>query len=129
MVKYYNAPQHLALAGPPVAAGAPQIHIHFEDRPIHGRGVAHVVYGELKIAAKEYVYAAELNLKCIQTLHLTTMTGTHTLLHPQFWIFPDKLTYNNMASIDIFNDLGAEILCGMGPSEGSVWLNFIAVGD
>ena len=110
------------------AERGPLIHIHHIARDIHGNGIAIRVYGEMKIAAKEIVYARELKLNTIQTLNLTTETGKHTLYHPQKWIY-HKGEYDNYASIDIFDDAGNEITAGSGPSDGSVWLDFIALGE
>lgn len=112
------------------AARGPLIHIHFIERAVHGNGIAIKVYGEMKIAAKEYVYARELKLNTIEVLLLTTETGVHRLLHPQKWVY-NKGSYDNYASVDIFDDAGNEITAGHAnaPSDGSVWLNFMALGE
>jgi len=106
----------------------PLIHIHYIERVVQGRGIAVKVYGELKIAAKEKVYARELGLNTIQTLHLTPLTGTHTGYLAQTWIY-NKGEYDNYASIDVFNTDGTEITAGRGPEDGSIWLTFIALGE
>jgi len=99
----------------------PLIHIHFIERVVHGEGKAIRVYGEMKIAAKEYVYAHELKLNTIQVLLLTPETGAHTGYMAQKWIY-HKGEYDNYASIDVFDADGTEITAGTGPSDGSIWL-------
>ena len=106
----------------------PLIHIHYIERVVHGRGIAVKVYGKMKIAAKEYVYARELGLNTVQVLLLTPDTGVHTLYHPQTYIY-NKGEYDNYASVDIFDDSGTEITAGNGPEDGSIWLNFMALGE
>ena len=106
----------------------PLIHIHYIERTVQGRGVGIKVYGEIKIAAKEYVYARELGLNTIETLILTPLTGAHTGYIAQTYIH-NKGEYDNYASIDIFNTDGTEITAGNGPEDGSLWLNFIALGE
>ena len=54
----------------------PLIHIHFIERVVTGRGVAVKVYGKMKIAAKERVYAQDLGLKTIEVLLLTPTLAT-----------------------------------------------------
>jgi len=106
----------------------PLIHIHHVERNVFGNGIAIHVYGEMRIAAKEVVYAREMKLNTIQTLQLTAETGTHTLYNPQKWIY-HKGEYDNYASIDIFGHDDSEIVAGDGPDEGSVWLDFEALGE
>lgn len=106
----------------------PVIHIHLVERHVHGNAVAIHVYGEMRIAAKEVVYARELKLNTIQTLNLTAETGVHTGFNPQKYIH-DKGEYDNWASIDIFDMAENQIVAGEGPDEGSVWLDFEAVGE
>ena len=65
----------------------PLIHIHYIERVVHGRGIAVKVYGKMKIAAKEYVYARELKLNTIECLNLTPETGTHTGYIVQKWVY------------------------------------------
>ena len=112
--------------------GHPLVHIHHIERHVFGNGIAIKVFGELLIAAKEVVFAKELKLQTIQVLNLTAESGAHTALIPQKWIY-HKGEYGNYASIDIFNDSGTEQTAGTGPSvypaEGSVWLDFIALGE
>ena len=106
----------------------PLIHIHYIERVVHGSGIAVKVYGEMKIAAKEIVYARELGLNTIQCLQLTPHTGTHTGYIAQKWIY-NKGEYDNYASIDIFDTGGTEITAGNGPEDGSIWLDFEALGE
>ena len=106
----------------------PLIHIHYIERTVQGGGIAVKVYGEMKVAAKEVVYARELKLNTIQTINLTPLTGTHTGYIPQAWIY-NKGEYDNYASIDIFDTGGTEITAGRGPEDGSIWLSFIALGE
>jgi len=108
----------------------PLIHIHYIERTVHGNGIAVKVYGEMKIAAKEIVYARELQLNTIEVLHLTPHTGVHRGYIPQKWIY-NKGEYDNYASIDIFDDAGNEITAGHAnaPEDGSIWLDFIALGE
>jgi hypothetical protein len=108
----------------------PLIHIHFMERTVHGNGIAIKVYGEMKIAAKEYVYARELKLNTIETLHLEPHTGSHRGYMTQKWIY-NKGEYGNYASIDVFDHAGNEITAGSqyAPEDGSIWLDFIALGE
>ena len=119
----------------------PRVEIHAIERTVHGNGTFVKVYGELKIAAKEVVYAREMKLNSIEVLVLTPLTGAHFLFHVQKWIY-SKGTYDNYASIDIFVPTGTvnEMMAsGRGqvnlgppavlPEDGSIWLDFIAMGD
>jgi len=111
----------------------PLIHIHYIERVVHGQGIALKVYGEMKIAAKEVVYARELKLNTIQTLHLTPETGVHRPYIAQKWIY-NKGELDNYASIDVFTvEAGTEYEVTAGhtyaPEDGSIWLNFIALGE
>ncbi len=106
----------------------PVVHIHFIERVVQGSGVAVKVFGELKIAGQEYVYARELKLNTIEVLLLTTKTGAQTLYHPQKWV-NNEGEYENYASINIFDDAGTSITAGSGPADGSIWLDFMALGE
>lgn len=107
---------------------SPLIHIHHVERSVHGNGIAIHIYGEMRIAAKEVVYARELKLNTIQTLMLTAETGSHTGYNVQKYIY-HKGEFDNYASVDIFDMDGAEIIAGNGPDEGSVWIDFEALGE
>jgi len=115
----------------------PLIHIHYIERTVHGNGIAIKVWGEMKIAAKEYVYARELKLNTIQVLLLTPETGDHHLYTVQKYIY-HKGEYDNYASVDIWSAAGYEMLAsGRGqsetpaanPTDGSIWLNFVCLGE
>ncbi len=108
---------------------SPLIHIHHVERSVFGNGIAIHIYGEMRIAAKEVVYARELMLNTIQTLTLTPETGTHTPYHAQKYIY-HKGEFGNYASVDIFTVVdGVELAVDAGPDEGSVWLDFEALGE
>lgn len=108
----------------------PLVEIHHIDRDVFGNSIAVKVYGEIKIAAGEYVYARELKLNTLQVLNLTAELPTndgHGYI-PQKHIH-HKGEYDNWASIDIFDDAAEFQNPGTGPSDGSVWLDFIALGE
>lgn len=121
--------------------GQPLIHVHSIKRNIFGNEISVWVAGEMKIAGKEVVFAKELKLKTIQVLVLTPEYGTNHMYAVKKWVY-QKGYYNNYASIDIFgvdayqyrrgdegkssSSLGAPDNL---PSDGSMWLNFIAVGE
>jgi len=129
---------HTIPEGTPAGQGTPLIHVHYVRRDVHGNGIGIKVYGELKIAAKEMVYARELKLNTLQVLLLTIEQGTHYNLNPTKWIY-NKGEYDNYASIDIFGVAGYEMLTtGQTatdtlptylPYDGSIWVNFLALGE
>jgi len=110
--------------------GTPQIHVHHVERYIHGNGVALKSYGEIKIAAGEFVWARELKLNTIEELQLTPEVGrnnaTGYMAQKSIW---HKGEYDNYASIDIFDHDGNWIGPGNGPVDGSIWLNYEALGE
>jgi hypothetical protein len=118
----------------------PLIHVHVIERHVHGNSIALHVWGEMKIAAKEFVYARELMLNTIQVLNLTPETGFHAPFHVQKYIY-HKGEYDNLASVDIFSwDYAYEMQSGSRqltavshpaalPSDGSIWLDFEALGE
>ena len=55
--------------------GQPVIHIHRIERHVHGNSVCVKVYGEMKIACKEVVFARELKLNSLEVLLLTPEVG------------------------------------------------------
>jgi len=57
--------------------GTPQIHVHHVARDVFGNGIAIRSYGEIKIAAGEYVWAKELLMNTLQVLVLTPEIGTN----------------------------------------------------
>lgn len=135
MVKVIEADpdDHTDLGG-----GQPEVHVRYIERDAFGNGIGIKVYGEIKMAAKEAVLAKELMLNTLQELQLTpeapAMTGgiAYTV---QKWI-SRKGEYDNYASVDIFRHLVsdgsvAELTAGHddAPYDGSIWLNFEAVGE
>jgi hypothetical protein len=140
MVEIYqsNAADHILYGG-----GNPLIHIHSIRREVFGNEIALWVAGEMKIAAKEVVFAKELKLNSIQVLVLTPEAADHVPYIVNKWIYHKGL-YDNYASIDIFAPTaGYELRSGsrqqvgtptigatsMLPYDGSLWLNFVAVGE
>lgn len=108
--------------------GKPTIHIHSITRRVYGNEISIEVHGELKIAAKEVVFAKEFKLNTIQCLQLTPETGANIGYIAQKWIY-HKGEYGNYASIDVFDCACTEQTAGRGPSDGSIWLDFIALGE
>jgi hypothetical protein len=106
----------------------PLIHIHYDERLVHGQGVAIRVYGQLKIAAKEYVYAHELGLNTLKLLFLQPITGTHNAYFANTYVY-SKGAWGNYASVDVFTHDGTEVTAGNGPEDGSLWLGFVALGE
>jgi len=108
----------------------PEIDIHYIERTVQGSGIGIKVYGEMKIAAGEIVYAKELKLNTIHMLLLTPEVNKNTAkgYMAQKYIY-NKGEYGNYASIDVYNDAGAWQSPGVGPVDGSIWLNFIALGE
>lgn len=107
----------------------PLIHVHHVERNVFGNGIAIHVYGEIRIAAGEYVYAREMKLNTIQVMNLTPEIPRDThgyMAHKNIY---HKGEYDNYASIDIYSDAGTWQGAGTGPSEGSVWLDFEALGE
>ncbi len=114
----------------PHGGGVPLIHIHHVARDVHGNGIAIRVYGEMKIAAKELVWAKELKLNTIQVLCLTPEVPSQpTLSYIANKHIYHKGEYDNWASIDIYTDAGTQQDAGAGPADGSIWLDFIALGE
>lgn len=118
--------------------GQPIIHVHHVARDVHGNGIALRVYGEVRMAAKEVIFAREMKLNTIQVLLLTIEQGTHYGFFPSKWIY-HKGEYDNYASVDIFCVSAGEMLAGGRedavecpdalPEDGSIWLNFMALGE
>lgn len=133
-----NAADHTYYGG-----GVPLIHIHSIKREVFGNEISLWVAGEIKIAAKEVVFAKELKLNTIQWLVLTPEAGNHVPYIVNKWIY-HKGQYDNYASIDIFAPTaGYELRAGTRtqtatptvsssstlPYDGSLWLNFVAGGE
>ena len=108
----------------------PLVHIHHIERVVHGNSIALKVFGEMKIAAGEYVYARELKLNTLQVLVLTPEVPLNNGLGymAQKYVY-HKGEYDNYASIDVYDDASAWQNPGTGPTDGSIWLNFIALGE
>ena len=110
--------------------GRPLIHIHHIERSVFGNGIAVTVYGEMKIAAGERVWAKELLLKTIQVLTLTPEIDRrmdHGFIANKY--VHHKGEYGNYASIDVFDDTGAWQGAGTGRIDGSIWLDYISLGE
>jgi len=142
MVEVYqaNAADHILYGG-----GNPLVHIHSIRREVFGNEISLWVAGEMRIAAKQVVFAKELKLNSIQVLVLTPESADHVPYIVSKWIYR-KGQYDNYASIDIFAPTaGYELRSNNGqrtqvatptidansqlPYDGSLWLNFVAVGD
>jgi len=111
--------------------GTPEIHVHFIERNVFGNGIGIRVYGELKIASGEIVYARELKLNCLQVLVLTpeySRQPTVQVYTPVKWIY-HKSEFDNWASIDIYEATDGWESRGNLPSDGSIWLDFVALGE
>jgi hypothetical protein len=110
--------------------GAPLIHIHYIEQLVKGNGCAVRVHGEMQIAAGERVWAREMGMKTLQVLNLTPEIPLNNGLGymAQKYIH-HKGDLNNYASIDIYDDASTWQSAGTGPSEGSVWLDFVALGE
>ncbi len=115
----------------------PRFEIQVQDRIVKGEGVFVRVYGEMKIGAKERVYARDLGLRTIQLLMLQPEHGTHNPYTTAVWIYR-KGELDNYASIDIFSMDGYEMYLNAQtqvsaattlPYDGSLWLGFIALGE
>lgn len=98
MVEIYqaNALDHVLYGG-----GNPLIHIHSIRREVFGNEISLWVAGEIRIAAKEVVFAKELKLNSIEVLVLTPEAANHVPYIVNKWIYRKGL-YDNYASIDIF---------------------------
>lgn len=110
------------------AARGPRIEIHDIVRHVHGNCTVVQSDGEMKIAAKEIVYAYELGMKSIEKLILQPEAANHTMYTSSVWIY-HKGELDNYASVDIFTDTNVEITAGNGPTDGSLWLGFHAAGE
>ena len=121
-----------------VGGGCPQVQVHFEHRYCEGNGIAVVVYGEMKITGGERILAKELGLKTLQVLDLTPELDLNNGVGymVQKYIH-HKGEFDNYASIDIFDDASNWVVgetnqrenTVSGPVDGSIWLDFIALGE
>ena len=111
--------------------GTPKIHIHRIERGVFGNGIGVRVVGEMLIASGEIVYARELKLNSLQTLQLTEeykRQDTDKNYSAKKWIY-HKGELDNWASIDVYEATDGWEAPGSLPSDGSIWLDFIADGD
>lgn len=108
----------------------PLVHIHHIERVVHGNSIAIKVFGEMKIAAGEYVYAREMMLNTLEVLTLTPEVPLNNGLGymAQKHVHA-KSEYDNYASVDVYDDASNWQSAGTGPTDGSIWLNFIALGE
>ena len=119
------AVDHASASG--YGGGRPLIHIYGIERHVHGNGVYGKVYGEMKIAAGERVWAHELKANSIEVLTLTPeldRNDGHGYMAQKY--INHKGEYNNYASIDIYDDAGEFQSSSVGRIDGSIWLDFIA---
>jgi len=133
MVQVINGCAHGGSAGPASTGGTGPtslIHIHNIRREVHGNGIVLKAYGEMKIGAGQYVYARELKLNTLQVLLLTpelNVNNTQGYMAQKF--IYHKGEYDNYASIDVYADDGTWQSGGNGPVDGSIWLDFEAIGE
>jgi len=118
-----RAADHTAAEG----SGNPLIHIYSIERKVQGSGVYGIIYGEMKIASGERVWAHELKCNSIEVLTLTPELNINNGLGymAQKFIYR-KGEYNNYASIDVYDDNSTAQIRGTGPVDGSIWLDFVA---
>jgi len=117
-------------------ARGPRLEIQVQERFVRGESVHVKVYGEMKIGAKEVIYARDLGLKTLQLLILQPEHGTHNPYTTGVWIYR-KGELDNYASVDIFSMDGYEMYSSRVsvsaattlPYDGSLWLGFIALGE
>lgn len=124
---------HGGSAGPASTGGTGAkslIHIHSVRREVHGNGIVIKVYGEMKLHAGMYVYAREMKLNTVQVLLLTPELDENNTqgYMAQKYIY-HKGEFDNYASIDVYADDGTWQGPGTGPVDGSIWLDFEAIGE
>jgi len=110
--------------------GNPLIHVSNAERSVAGRSVHGKIFGSIKIAAGERVWAHELKLNSIETIVLTPELNLNNgvgYMAQKYVHQPGA--YNNYASIDIYDDASNWESAGNGPVDGSIWLNFVAAGE
>ena len=107
--------------------GNPLIHIYKIERIVQGSGVYGTVYGNMKIAGGERIWAHELKANSIEVLTLTpelNLKNAHGYMAQKYINHPGE--FNNYASIDIYDDAATWQSAGTGPVDGSIWLDFVA---
>lgn len=109
-----------------------RVEIHSIERVVSGYTTCTKIYGEIKIAAREAVWAHELKLSTIRMMLLTPENtwGAGAEWSAKVYI-RSKGQFDNWASIDIYDDAGAYITPGHAQAQdnGSVWLAFMALGE
>ena len=68
-------------------------------------------------------------MKTLQVLVLTPEINRRGLGYMAQKFIYQKGAYNNYASIDVFSDAGTWQGAGTGPIDGSIWLDFMALGE
>jgi len=119
-------------------ARGPRLEIQVKERFVSGESVHVKVYGEMKLGAKEVIYARDLGLRTMQLLMLQPEHGTHNAYTTGVWIH-NKGELDNYASVDTFSMASYELLSSGRsssleaatslPYDGSLWLGFIALGE
>jgi hypothetical protein len=133
MVQVMYAGPYGGSAGPNESSGTGPttlVHIHSIERHVAGNGIKLVVYGEMKIAAGQYVYAKDLKLGTVQQILLTpelNLNNTRGYMAQKYIYHKGEL--GNYASIDVYSDAGTWQSPGTGPVDGSIWLDFEAIGE
>jgi hypothetical protein len=133
MVQVMYAGPYGGSAGPNESSGigpTTLVHIHSIERHVAGNGIKLVVYGEMKIAAGQYVYAKDLKLGTVQQLLLTpelNLNNRHGYMAQKYIYHKGEL--GNYASVDIYDDAATFQAPGTGPVDGSIWLDFEAIGE
>jgi hypothetical protein len=132
MVQVIKPNAHGGAAGPQDEGTGPTvlIHIHAIERHVHGNSINIKSYGEIKTAAGQYVMARELGLNTLQVLVLTpelNLNNTQGYMAQKFIYHKGEL--DNYASIDVYSDDGTFQAPGSGPVDGSIWLDYIALGE
>lgn len=110
------------------AASGITVAIHYVERTVHGNGIGIKVYGELLTYGDKIVYAYELKLNTLEELQLTPMGSDQWYIANKYIV--DKGEYGNYASIHVYDTGGAIDDQNPGPeAEGSIWLDFEALGE
>ena len=84
----------------------------------------------MKVHSGVYVYARELKLNTLQVLLLTPELNRDNGLGymAQKFIY-HKGELDNYASLAIYDDNSVQQTPGTGPVDGSIWLDFEAIGE
>lgn len=106
------------------------VNIHYIERTVHGNGIGIKVYGELLTYGDRMIKAHELKLNTLEELQLTPMGSDQAYAANKYIL--DKGLYGNEASIHVYDESNNPIdgSTGIGPeAEGSIWLDFEALGE